>query len=60
MDHTFFANICRYRPCVLQCLKLLRFKWSQPSGFLTALFKCGDRVRAKIGNPDQEGKKVSR
>jgi hypothetical protein len=34
-------------PCLLECLKLLRIKWSQPS----------DRVRAKIASPVPERQK---
>lgn len=54
MDRTIYQISV---PCLLECLKLLRIKWSQPSSFLTALRECGDRVRAKIASPVPERQK---
>jgi hypothetical protein len=54
MDRTIYQISV---PCLLECLKLLRIKWSQPSSFLTALRERGDRVRAKMASPVPERQK---
>jgi hypothetical protein len=50
MNRTIFQICVAHWPYLLKCMKLLQFKWFQPSSFLTTLCKCGDRVRAKIAS----------